>query len=53
MLNERAKPDQLVVQVQESKAKEERREEESRRLLNILQETLADHVARQGPVPGP
>src|SRR5271170_6725496 len=46
-LNKRAKPDQLVVLIQESKAKEERREEEGRRPLY----TESDHV--QGPGTGP
>ena len=50
-LNKRAKPNQLVVLIQESKAKEERGEEEGRRPLYIG----SDHVPRQGPgsVPGP
>jgi hypothetical protein len=43
-LNKRAKPDQLVVLIQESKAKEERREDESRRPLN----TGSDHVPGAG-----
>src|SRR5271154_6546782 len=46
-LNKRVKPDQLVVLIQESKAKEERREEEGRRPLY----TESDHV--QGPGTGP